>query len=437
MDILLKSQGIISGPWDSLIDLVKRSPKLETLHLNYFENASFYYTGRPNFEVLSDNLTNVLQFATNLRRLNIPPYFKVDKIIQNMASLPNLTYLCLQDQMAKTLPNTVLEKCTKLRHLHLHLDDGKEQYSFQSTNLQTLLIDSSVSLNSVSIDCPNLEVLKFLAPRRQIKEVHVVGEHKLEDFTSKMPIISLFGNFNSVKVADQNTLLPRNHQRLGLMPLVEKLMLENVDSRSPFTSGRTQLIDETIDSLTQLKELKSLDLVKITKFESALSAMSQLTKLVIRECNTYGNIIHLDNLPFLQEFQLLHSKEISTVKITACKQITNLVIFTNDNLRTLQINGAPNIEKLDMRNCTLNLESWKELRNLTKLKLVVALVVPISSYEYFTSRSPRVEIYGKTVSDRVYEGGTSILGTVVQQINWISKEEYEESGPSVRSSRPY
>lgn len=436
MNVLLNTQRKIHDSWDSLINLIKSAHNLQTLGLHFFESSSFYYG--PNFDVLSENLTHVLLFATSLQHLNIPPFFKVDKVVEGMGSLPNLTYLYVEDKMEKSLPNTLLEKCTNLRHLHLQLDNPAEQYRIDSKNLRTLLINSSVNLNKITIDCPNLEVLKFFAPRgdQHINEVHVIGEHKLEEFTSKSPIISTFGDFSSVKVADKHTLMPGNREFLDLMPNLEKLTLENSEPNSAVIMGKVRYDYETLEWLTRLKSLNWLEMGKVTRFEE-YEVLSRLTKLVLKECNLYGNRIHFKNLTNLRELHLHHCKDISAVKITGCQNITNLVLFYMDHLRSLTIEDAPNIEKLDIRNCNLNLDSWQELQKMSKLTKLAALVIPANSFKHFASRWPKIEISGKTVTDRVYEGGLSILGTVVKNVNWISKEEYDESGPTVRSSIPF
>jgi hypothetical protein len=422
LHILLNTGGKIAGSWDSLYSLAKHATRLESLGLHYFDHARFY-SGDPNFQVLSDNLAHVLQLATQLQHLNIPYKFNIDSVVKKMDYMPNLTHLYIQEKMTNTLPSTLLEKCSKLQFLHLQLDNRTEQYHIASKTLQTLIIDSKASLNSVTIECPNLEVLKFTPPQAAwINDVFIVGENKIKEFTSKTPITNIHGNFSSVKKANHHSFL--NSEQLDSMTALEEL---NLECEAP----KTQAIYNAMNMLHHLTNLRCLDLTKVQRCEDLVNndVLSQLTKLVFKNCGINSNEFSFVNFTNLKELHIQQSSSLTTLKISGCHQLSNLVLFDNQSFRTLEIKDSPNLESVDVRNCALNLSSWRQIEKLPNLHTLLATVIPMSSYLKITGQSPLITLSANKVMDRVYQGSIAMLGT---RMDWLSKEEYDESGPNIR-----
>jgi hypothetical protein len=367
----------------------------------------------------------VLRLATQLEHLNIPYNFNIDTIVDKMGYMPHLTYLYIQEKMTNIRPNTLLKKCSKLQILHLQLNNPAEQYQISSNSLQTLLIDSKVNLASISIECPNLEVLKFLS-RTEINEVFIIGQHKIQELTSKGPIKNgLFGNFSSVKIANQHIFMPGNFDQLDLITSIENLTLECVPTK-------VHRLYDAIDRLTQLS-LKSLDLVGIHRFESvSTDILTNLTRLGLKNCEIKKNEMKFVNLTDLKDLQMIGSREIETVKINGCYKLSNLALVGHEHLRTIEFKDLPNLESIDVRNCALNVSSWRQIEKLTNLKVISASVIPMSSYLKITDQCPLITISGKKVMDGVYHGSVAMLGTPLE---WTSKEEYDESGPMVRTRK--
>ena len=417
--LLLNTAGKITGSWDSFYSLIKHSSRLESLGLHYFDNTRFHGVN-PDFDVLTQNLTNVLHLATQLQRLNIPPGFKIDSLVTEMPIMPNLTYLYIQDSLTKVAPNTIFEKCPKLKYLHVMMDDLTAPYQIASNNLQTLLISSRYDLHSVTIECPNLEVLKvlkYMAPK-SIGDIHVIGPHKLREFTCHSLIKNgLHGNFDSVKITDYNIFA-----KIDPVPNIEELTLE-------CDSQHTQKVYESLDRLNQLPNLKTLDLINVKRLEAVPSSIfSQLSKLILRKCEIKGNELSFKNLINLKDLQIIDSTEISSIKITGCHQLSNLVLFNHAHLRTLEIKDSLNIEHIDVRNCALNISAWRQLENLPKMVHLSATILPMTSYMKIIEQNPIATIFGKKVMDRVYHGSISMINT---SIEWKTKEEYDESGPNI------
>jgi hypothetical protein len=422
LHILLNTGGKIAGSWDSLYSLAKHATRLESLGLHYFDHARFY-AGDPNFQVLSDNLAHVLQLATQLQHLNIPYKFNIDSVVKKMDYMPNLTHLYIQEKMTNTLPSTLLEKCSKLQFLHLQLDNRTEQYHIASKTLQTLIIDSKASLNSVTIECPNLEVLKFTPPQAAwINDVFIVGENKIKEFTSKTPITNIQGNFSSVKKANHHSFL--NSEQLDSMTALEEL---NLECEAP----KTQAIYNAMNMLHHLTNLRCLDLTKVQRCEDLVNndVLSQLTKLVFKNCGINSNEFSFVNFTNLKELHIQQSSSLTTLKISGCHQLSNLVLFDNQSFRTLEIKDSPNLESVDVRNCALNLSSWRQIEKLPNLHTLLATVIPMSSYLKITGQSPLITLSANKVMDRVYQGSIAMLGT---RMDWLSKVEYDESGPNIR-----
>jgi hypothetical protein len=394
------------------------------LGLHYFDHARFY-EGDPNFQALSDNLAHVLQLATQLQHLNIPYKFNIDSVVKKMDYMPNLTHLYIQEKMTNTLPGTLLEKCSKLQFLHLQLDNRTEQYHIASKTLQTLIIDSKASLNSVTIECPNLEVLKFTPPQAAfINDVFIVGENKIKEFTSKTPITNIHGNFGSVKKANHNSFLPGNSEQLDSMTALEELTLE-------CEAPKTQAVYNAMNKLHHLTNLRRLDLTKVQRCEDLVNndVLSQLTKLVLKNCGINSNEFNFVNFTNLKELHVQQSSSLTTLKISGCHQLSNLVLFDNQSFRTLEIKDSPNLESVDLRNCALNLSSWRQIEKLPNLHNLLATVIPMSSYLKITGQSPLITLSANKVMDRVYQGSIAMLGT---RMDWLSKVEYDESGPNIR-----
>lgn len=334
------------------VDCVVAGEKISFGFDSYIDNVM---DGISRFENL-----NVLAVSTSLSTKNL----------KGLNNLTRLTCLNCIDELAKMLPHP--EKITHLSNVLY--DEGTEGLD-KFTNLKSLHI-RSVFLSDIS----------GLGKLKNLEEISIVTYDKVKNFA----IFSEMKNLKSICIDSEN---------IDSLEFVRNL--KNLESLK-ITGGKLNSI-EPIKGMTNLKELSLEKCILINDFE-VINTLTGLEKICIYARNaenqiqwnkltnlksvhveSFSNSNFIEELPKMQQLELLYLESGSSDDIGAISRLTNLKTLTIEGVKNADLSVLSDLINLETVNIC-DVESGRSGETIFNLPNVKTITVANSSIGMNTNK---------------------------------------------------